>query len=84
MKWAMQVSGLRSPTSKTQSDKTPRQIKAENPRKFPTIKSAVVKQPKAAPKNNQTTTRTTATTAKKATKKAPAKAATSKKAPKAV
>jgi len=54
MKWGMQVSGLKTPKAKKDamalSGLTPKEFKAANPRKFPTIKTAVTKQVKVAPK----------------------------------
>jgi large subunit ribosomal protein L35 len=55
MKWGMQVSGLKTPKAKKDamalSGLTPKEFKAANPRKFPTIKTPVImKQVKLAPK----------------------------------
>jgi ribosomal protein L35 len=81
MKWGMQVSGLKTPKAKKDalalSGLTPKEFKAANPRKFPTIKTATTKQVKAAPK----TVATKKVSAPKAPKAAPkAKAPAAKKA----
>ncbi len=87
MKWGMQVSGLKTPKAKKDamalSGLSPKEFKAANPRKFPTIKTPVTKQVKAAPKT-VATKKVSAPKAPKAAPKAktvPVKAAAPKKAP---
>lgn len=87
MKWGMQVSGLKTPKAKKDamalSGLTPKEFKAANPRKFPTIKTAIAKQVKTAPKT-VATKKVSAPKAPKAAPKvkaAPAKKAAPKKAP---
>lgn len=79
MKWGMQVSGLKTPKAKKDamalSGLSPKEFKAANPRKFPTIKTAATKQIKAAPK-----TVATKVSAPKAPKAAPKAKAPAKKA----
>ncbi|MFA6080255.1 MAG: bL35 family ribosomal protein [Candidatus Gracilibacteria bacterium] len=88
MKWGMQVSGLKTPKAKKDamalSGLTPKEFKAANPRKFPTIKTAAIKQVKIAPKTVATKKITTPKAAKKvvaAKKPTPAKKSTTKKTP---
>ncbi len=92
MKWSMQVSGLKTPKAKkgamALSGLSPKEFKAANPRKFPTIKTPIIKQAKVAPKTASTKKNTTpkaspSTGSGSTTKKAaPAKkAAAPKKAP---
>jgi ribosomal protein L35 len=79
MKWGMQVSGLKTPKAKKDamalSGLSPKEFKAANPRKFPTIKTAATKQVKAPAK-----TVTTKVSAPKAPKAAPKAKASAKKA----
>ncbi len=82
MKWSMQVSGLKTPKAKKDamalSGLTPKEYKAKNPRKFPTIKTpAIKKQVKIAPKT--AATKKVVTAKKEVIKKAPAKKAAPKK-----
>ncbi len=92
MKWGLQVPGLRTPRAKKTvmelSGLTPKEFKAANPRKFPTIKTPVVKkQVKMAAKTATTTKKVTTPKAPKVVKTAvaakttPAKKAVTKKAP---
>jgi len=85
MKWGMQVSGLKTTKAKKDamalSGLSPKEFKAANPRKFPTIKTAATKQVKAPAKT--VATKVSAPKAPKApVAKAPAKKTTApKKAP---
>jgi large subunit ribosomal protein L35 len=84
MKWGMQVSGLKTPKAKKDamalSGLSPKEFKAANPRKFPTIKTVITKQVKTAPKTVATKNPSAPKTLKAAPKaKAPAKKATPKK-----
>jgi len=82
MKWSMQVSGLKTPKAKSVielSGMSPKEFKAANPRKFPTIKAPIVKQAKVAPKTASTKKSTTPKAAKKVV--VAKKAAPTKKAP---
>jgi large subunit ribosomal protein L35 len=95
LKWGMQVSGLKTPKAKKDamalSGLTPKEFKAANPRKFPTIKTAITKQIKVAPKTVATKKVSAPKTPKAApkakvtpaTKVATKKAATKKPAKKA-
>lgn len=91
MKWSMQVSGLKTPKAKSVielSGMSPKEFKAAHPRKFPTIKTPIVKQAKVAPKTASTKKSTapkaapsTSSGSTKKAKAAPAKKSTTKKAP---
>lgn len=86
MKWGMQVSGLKTPKKKKDalalSGLSPKEFKAANPRKFPTIKTAATKQVKAPAKTVATKVAAPKTPKAAPKAKAPAKKTTApKKAP---